>query len=222
MSEATQSQTQTLEQSLNKTDFGHTLYENRKAFFGALIAVIVGAVGYTLWKQTTQSKALENSVQVFEFQKKYWLPAKEGKVSTTELVSAFKGLDGQVQASAAMVPTMLEMGKFLYEKDLAADADTVLAYGSDVKDTSLTFFLNLQRAVVQEKLGKIDEAITSLEKISGKDTFMPARVGVELGRLYLLKGDKGKAQSQFENVVSTYPNDSEAKMAKLYLGQMSR
>jgi predicted negative regulator of RcsB-dependent stress response len=121
-----------------------------------------------------------------------------------------------------MVPTLLEMGKFLFDKDLAADADSVLSYGAEIKEPALAFFLNLQRAVIQEKLGKTDEAIASLQKISGKDSFMPARVGVELGRLYLQKGDKGKAQSQLENVISTYPNDSEAKMAKLYLGQMSR
>ncbi len=34
MSDVTQTQTQTLEQTLNKTDFGHVLYENRKIFFG--------------------------------------------------------------------------------------------------------------------------------------------------------------------------------------------
>ena len=50
MSEATQ--TQTLEQTLNKTDLGHVIYENRKIFFAILVAILVGATGFLLWKQS--------------------------------------------------------------------------------------------------------------------------------------------------------------------------
>ena len=50
MSDATQ--TQTLEQSLNKTDFGHVLYENRKSIFGLILAILIGVTGFVLWKQS--------------------------------------------------------------------------------------------------------------------------------------------------------------------------
>lgn len=226
MSEATQTQEQTLEQTLNKTDFGHMMYENRKTFFGILIAILVGVLGYTIWKQSTQSAALETSVKVFDFQTASWTPAKEGKSSPQDLVKAFEALDPKIQTSPSMIPLVLEMGKFLYEKNLYAEADSVLSKAAATKEPVGAFFISMQRAVILEKMGKTDDAISALEKINGdgknKDLLMPAKVGVELGRLYLAKGEKGKAQTQFENVLSNYPNDSEAKLAKLYLGQIGR
>lgn len=224
MSDATQTQDPTLEQTLNKTDFGHVLFENRKIFLGLLVAILVGVTGYTLWKQSSQSAALEEAVKVFEFQKNTWAQAKEGKTTPQDLVKAFEALDAKTQTSAAMIPVMLEMGKFLTEKGLATEAEAILSKGS-TNEPVAKFFLNLQRSVVLEKLGKIDEAIAVLEAISGdknKDAIMPAKVGTELGRLYLLKGEKSKAKIQLENVVATYPNDSEAKVAKLYLGQITQ
>lgn len=226
MSEATQSPSPTLEQTLNKTDFGHVLYENRKVFFGALIAVIVTVSGYTIWKQSAQSSALETSVKVFEFQKGAWTSTKDGKSTAQDLVKSFESLDASVQTSPAMIPLVLEMGKFLYEKNSLIEAEAILGKVSGTKEPVGAFFVNLQRSVILEKLGKTDEAISALEKISAdpknKDAFLPGKVGLELGRLYLAKGDKGKAQTQFEAVVSNFPNDPEAKLAKLYLGQITR
>ena len=81
----------------------------------------------------------------------------------------------------------------------------------------------MQRAVVLEKLGNVDGAIASLEGINKhKEVLLPAKISVELGRLYLKKGEKGKAQTQFENVVNTYPNDDQARVAKLYLAQLAQ
>ena len=51
---------------------------------------------------------------------------------------------------------------------------------------------------------------------------MAARVNLELGRLNLLNGEKGKAQTHLEYVISTFPNDEEAKVAKLYLGKLAQ
>lgn len=222
MSEATQ--TQTLEQALNKTDLGHTIYENRNLFFGLLIAVLVGATGYLLWQQSQKSSALENSVKVFEFQSGIWSDVKEGKKDASELVKAFEGLDEKVQTAPVMVPVVLEMGKFFYEKGSYTEADAVLSKVSGkVNQPVSSFFVSLQRAVVLEKLGKLDEAIAVLEPLAqSKDSIMPAKTSLELGRLYLAKGEKGKAQTQFDYIVNTFPNDEQAKLAKLYLQQLAQ
>jgi TolA-binding protein len=85
------------------------------------------------------------------------------------------------------------------------------------------FFVASQRAVVLEKLGKIDEAISALEALAkDKEAVMAPRLNLELGRLNLVKGEKGKAQTHFEYVLNTYPNDEHAKLAKLYLGKLAQ
>jgi len=220
MSDATQ--TQTLEQSLNKTDFGHVIYENRKTFIAVIVAILVAVSGYVLWKQSQKSKALNVSVKVFEFNTKTWSGAKEGKVAFPELVKQFDALDAEVQSSPAMVPVALEMGKFLADKGALSEAEAILSK-VNATHTISAFFIGMQRAVILEKMGKIPEAVAVLEKLAkDKDVLMSAKVNLELGRLNLLNGEKGKAQTHFEYVINTFPNDEQAKMAKLYMAQLAQ
>ena len=219
MSEATQ--TPSIEETLNKTDLGHTVYENRKVFFGLLLAILVGATAYLVYKQTSHSSAMDASVKVFEFQNGVWADAKAGKTPAADLVKAFEGLDQEALQSPVMLPVALEIGKFLADKGSYTEAETVLSK-LNVKHPVSLFFISMQRAVVLEKLGKVDEAIAVLEPVAqNKENVMPARVSLELGRLYLVKGEKGKAQTQFDYVVSSFPNGEEAKLAKLYLAELA-
>ena len=225
MTEATQTQTQTqtLEQTLNKTDLGHVIYENRKIFFALVALILIGASGYALYRQAKHSSALNNSVKVFEFQSKIWADAKAGKIPPADLAKSFQNLDKDVQSSPIMLPVVLEMGKFLYEKEAYIEAETVLSIaGSQNKNQIASFFVNTQRAVVLEKLGKNDEAIAVYENLAKeKDALMAPRISLELGRLYLAKGEKAKAQTQFDYILSTFPNDDQAKLAKLYLAKLA-
>lgn len=221
MSEATG--TQTLEETLNKTDFGHVIYENRKIFLALILAILVGATGYLVWKQTKEASALNTSVQVFEFQSGIWADVKAGKTGIPELATAFDKLDSSVKSAPVMLPIVLEMSQFLVEKGSLAEAELILSqYASTTQNSISAFFVNMQRAVVLEKLGKVSEAITAMEKVAqNKDTLVPGRVYLELGRLYKVNGDKAKAQTQFDYVVNNYPNEAEAKMAKLYLAELA-
>jgi len=224
MSDATQTQNPTLEQTLNKTDLGHAIYENRKIFFGLIIAVLLVSTGYVLWKQVQKSNSLESSVKVFEFQSGIWTDVKAGKTGVPELVKSFEALDSSIQTAPVMLPVVLEMSKFLYDKGNYAEADVMLSKaGTSHKHPVSAFFISMQRAVVLEKLGKVDEAIAVIEPLAqGKEVLMPAKISVELGRLYLVRGEKGKAQTQFDYVLSTFPNDEQAKLAKLYLSQIAK
>lgn len=224
MSEVTQPQTQTLEQTLNKTDLGHLIYEHKKSFFAAILTVVVAVCAFYAWKEIQASRATKLSAEVFEFQNKVWTEAQSGKVAPTDLVANFDKLDAAVQTAPVMLPLVLDMGKFLYDKGLYAEAESVLRkVDGKVKNSMATFFVGLQLSVVLEKQNKLDEAISVLDKLaSTKDGLMPAKVYLDLGRLYLLKGDKGNAQSKFEEVMNSYPNDDMAKIAKLYLSQISR
>lgn len=219
MSDATQ--TQTLEQTLNRTDLGHTLYENRKLIIALLIGILVAVVGYSLYKQNKTSKSLSVAVKVFEFESKTWSGAKDGKVMIPELVKQFEALDDETKSSPVMIPVALEMGKFLADKDALNEAEAVLSKVNATHPVS-AFFVGMQRMVVLEKLSKYDEAISVMEKLAKeKDVLMAARVNLELGRLNLLKGDKSKAKTHFDYVLNTYPNDEHAKLAKLYAAKLA-
>ena len=220
MSDATQ--TQTLEQSLNKTDFGHVIYENRKTFIGIILAILVGLAAFVLWRQSKKSQSHDVSVQVFEFRTKTWEGAKEGKVAIPELLKQFEALNKDVQSAPVMVPVALEMGKFLFEKGSLNEAEAILSKVQVTHPVS-AFFVGMQRSVILEKLGKLPEAILVLENLAkDKEVLMSAKVNLELGRLNLLNGEKGKAQTHFEYVINTFPNDEQAKLAKLYMAKLAQ
>jgi predicted negative regulator of RcsB-dependent stress response len=192
-------------------------------FVGAMVAALVCVLGFVAWRQIHEASAIENSVKVFEFQSKTWEDAKAGKMTPKELTDKYAALPSEVHAAPVMIPVALEIAKFLYEKGSYAEADAILSKVDVSKNDLGKFFVGMQRYVILEKLGKIDEAITTLEDVVKlEDNFMKPVASVELGRLYLAKGEKGKAQSQFDYVVSTFPNDEHAKLAKLYLAQMSK
>ena len=223
MSEATQTASQEFEQTLNKTDLGHTIYEHRKSLLGLLIAILIGATGYVFWKSAKESAAMENSIKVFEFQSGVWADVKAGKSDVAALMTSFDGLSEEIRKSPSILPVALEISKFLYEKENYAEAEKILSNLSELSHPIAQFFVSMQRVAVLEKLGKLDEAIGALEPLAkSKEVLMPARVSVELGRLYLAKGEKGKAQTQFDYVMNTFPNDEQAKIAKLYLSQLAQ
>lgn len=224
MSDVTQSQTPnpSVEQTLNRTDFGHLIYEYRKAFIGAIVAALLAVAAYAIWKQMQKSKAYEVSHEVFEFRTKTWAGAKDGKVAIPELVKTFEGLDKNVQSSPVMIPLALEIGKFLADKGALAEAEAVLSKVDSSHPIS-HFFVSMQRAVVLEKAGKVPEAIAVLEKLAKeKDVLMGAKVNLELGRLNLANGDTAKARTHLEYVLSTFPNDENAKLAKLYMAKLTK
>lgn len=220
MSDVTQNPT--LEQTLDRTDFGHFVYENRKAFLGAIVAVLVAITGYVIFKSTQKSAAEAQSVKVFEFRTKTWNGAKEGKVAPAELVKVFLALDKDTQSSPVMVPVALEMGKFLTEKNALADAEAVLSKVSTSHPVA-SFFVSMQRAVILEKSNRVPEAIAVLETLAkDKEVLMAAKVNLELGRLNLENGEKAKAQTHFDYVINTFPNDESAKLAKLYMAKLAQ
>lgn len=223
MSEATQTPSQEFEQALNKTDLGHTIYEHRKSLLGLLIAILVGATGYVFWQSSKESAAMENSIKVFEFQTGVWADVKSGKSDVDALMTAYEGLSEDIRKSPSVLPVSLEMSNFLYGKGNYAEAEKVLSHLSSLNHPVAQFFVSMQRVAILEKMGKLNEAVAVLEPLAkSKEVLMPARVSVELGRLYLAQGEKGKAQTQFDYVMNTFPNDEQAKLAKLYLSQLAQ
>lgn len=218
MSETTP--TQSLEETLNKTDLGHMIYEKKNLIGALLVAILVGAIGWMSVSNIKLSQKRKGSQQVFDFQNETWEKVKAGSLTPDDLVSKFEVLEDSAKSSAAMIPLALEISKFLSEKEAYESALSIL---NGVKNSNplINFFIVHQRAILLEKTGKTDEAIGAIEEAKkSKDALMPAHLELELGRLHFAKQDFNQAKAIFESIINTYPNDEEAKLAKLYLGEI--
>lgn len=218
MSETTTSQE--LEATLNKTDLGHIVYEKRKLIMTLLGALLVIILGWVSMKSIRSGQATKGSEAVFHFQNDVWAQVKAGKMTTDEMMTKYEALDSGAKSSASMLPLALEVSKFLVEKNEAEKAEKFLA---EVKPSNEIgqFFIVHQRAMLLEKLNKVGEAIGLVKGLkTKKEGIMPAHLELLLGRLYMVQGNSQEAKVTLEGVINNYPNDEEAKLAKLYLGEV--
>lgn len=218
MSETTTSQE--LEATLNKTDLGHIVYEKRKPIVILLVALLVIILGWMAMKSIRSSQETKGSEIVFHFQNDVWANVKAGKMTTDEMMTKFEAIDAGAKSSASIVPLALEVSKFLVEKNEVEKADKFLS-GITPSNEIGKFFIVHQRAILLEKLNKVDEAIELVKGLkSKKESIMPAHLELLLGRLYMVAGNAQEAKATLEGVINNYPNDEEAKLAKLYLGEV--
>lgn len=223
---ANQAPEATLEQSLNKTDMGHWLYQHRKSFIAAVVVVLVGTIGYVAWKQQHESHLGALSEKVHQFEVSAVADLKAKKINPEEFVTKFGALATEVQTTPAMVPVAIDAANALREIGDSVKAEAVLA--PMMKDKGLSpsnpayMYVVQNYAALAEINGKPEEAIRVLEAYvaSGNKVFL-SKTYLDLGRLYLAQNNKEKAKTNLEYVVTQYPNDELAKLARLYLQQIN-
>lgn len=212
----------TLEESLNRTDFGHWLFENRKAFIAAVVVVFVSASSWLIYKQMMTKSAQEFSAIVYKFEVDSIEPLKAGKLSIEDFAAQFKALKAEAKSSPSMIPLALEVANFVEAKDKPAVAQDILKDVVDSVGASSPFFIFIAHnyAALAEKNGQTDVAIQVMnDYIKSGHKIMLVKAYLDLGRLHLLKGNKAEAKTQFDYIVGNYPNDELAKLARLYLQQ---
>lgn len=215
--------TQTLEQSLNKTDFGHWMYEHRKSFIGAVVATFVLASGWLAYRQYSMNAAKELAAQVYQFEKTVLTEFRTDKLPAAELMAKFTALDAGVKASPVMLPVALEAATLLDSKGDAQNAAKLLSeVAAQVKPTSAFYLLLVTtHAALLEKTAQVPQAIAAWEAyVASGNKVILAKAYLELGRLYLAQGDAAKAKTNFDYIVANYPNDELAKLARLYLQKL--
>ncbi len=219
----TQAPEATLQETLDKTDFGHWMYEHRKSFIAAVVVAFVGASGVLLFKQYQHKKAQERSAEVHQFETTVAAELRAGKLTPADFDAKYQALSTELKASPSMLPTALQTAVYLDGKGESVMAegvlkDVVMATGAK---SPLYVLVAHSYAALAEKNGKTDDAIKTLEAyISEGHKVMLTKAYLDLGRLYLAKNDKAKAKTNFDYIIANYPNDELAKMARMYLQQV--
>ncbi len=215
---------QTLEESLNKTDFGHWVFENRKAFIGAVLATFVLASGWLLYRQYAYKAARELSGVVHQFEQTALTELRSGKMTTADFMTKFNALDAATKGAPAMLPVALEAANLMNGKNEVVEAAALLeGVVTSLKTSSpLYVFVVPSYSALLEKNGKIQEATQAWDAyVAGGHKVMLPKAYLEIGRLNSLQGNKEKARASFDYIIANYPNDELAKLARLYLQQLS-
>jgi len=218
---ATNQDDQTLEQTLNKTDFGHIIHENRKWIMVIAALLILGIIGYSVNNQIYSSKNLVKLDLAFAVEQNIFKPYMEDKTKAAEFKTALTTINSDLHAQANLVPVFMAA---INKLEAAGDLDESIIsmanswLGKLSKESGLYLFLALRVVALNEDANKLDQSISILEGLVGaKANLLKDKVLFDLGRLYMKKGDVNTANERFASLKENHKESEFNKLAKLYM-----
>lgn len=237
----TQEQTQSLEQTLERTDFGHFVNQNKKTVLILSAVIVIGVLSYTIFNYQSSKadqKKLAELYQVSESVETILEPTRlkapqvgvkneEPKKLTQEDAQKLIGLVNNMSVDIAKMPSTVplvlsvlnEIERAELEVDTTAVLEKYIKYYSPKE--SIYLYLGFKLAVVYENAGNTKGAIDILEKMVAANTkILEAKIYLDLGRLYLAEGQADKAKANFEYITKNHANTEYSKLADLYMMEM--
>lgn len=213
-------ETQTLEQTLEKTDFGHVINENKKSILIAAAVLIVLIGGYSVWNQMAKKKYEDNLAQVYTFKTDVVDKYVDGKLKEDEFLTKINALPAHLKGQPTLLPSLFAAIDKLVKSNKTKEAVAILeGWSSQFNKGSFNFFfVGMRLAPMYENIGEVDKSIAITQKlIASSIDVAKAQNYLNLGRLYMSKGDNTKAKENFDYILKNYDNSQAAKLAKLYL-----
>jgi len=211
---------QGFESELNKTEIGSFLAHNKALVIGLVIGVIVGVLGYGAFVSVKAKGEKEAANALYQFQVNSLDKYTAGTLSADKLVENFSAASAEHKAKNALFAYALSTFDALYAKKDIKQAGMV------VKDLTANnnyqvFMLGVRRAAILEENGDVDGAIKELELVNATNLkVMEDKVYLDLGRLYLKKGQKDQAKKNFEMVNKVKAQNIFKSLAQFYLQQL--
>jgi predicted negative regulator of RcsB-dependent stress response len=210
-----------VDELLKETDLGSFIANNKNILLGLLIAIVIGVFAWGGYTNFTSKKNDELGAIVFNFKTNNFKNLTDKKISTTEFTSSYLAMTGGVTAFEGLVPFALQASDELVAQNDLASAMNVLQTVSMHTNPYIVYFVRSRMAVIHEDLSSIDLAITDLEMIVKSNIkVMESKTYLDLGRLYLKKGDQAKAKTNFQYVIDNVGQVEFVKLAKLYISEM--
>lgn len=223
MTNPTAAPNRNINQIMNSGDVGGFIQKNQKLLIAGFIVLVIGIIGFGYWGQVSEKEKGQFNTKIFEFEQGPLKKYSETGVDAKELVSSFMNLKSVVKNYAGLFPLTIKVSDTLILKQNLPEALQVLEVGNSIsKNEYNSYFVNSRLAVVYEDLNQDDKAIEVLLKMnSSKLKIFEGKNYLDLGRLYLKKGDKEKAKSSLQYVVEKANTEAEfVKLAKLYLAKL--
>lgn len=219
-----ENKSQTLDQSLEKTDFGHFINTHKKTVMSAIAVLLIGLIGFSVYQTQEENSNQQVSYKVFEFSVTKLKEFKENKITKDQLATEYFNLGHKILKNPAIYVLATEVSLELRKQNDLATAIKVLAPVLDTfsKSNFGYYFVAANLAVLYEENNELDNAIKTLETLSqAKVKTMEGKTYFDIARLYKMKGDTAKAKTGFEYVINNFATDEYAKVAKVFLTQMN-
>ena len=218
-----------VEETLNKTDLGHIINENKRPImivFGITLALILG---YSVMTSVQESNHKEKLDKVFTIEQTVFttfLGLKDEELKAEKIDSfktALQGISNEYLAHPSLTPPFIEALNKLDGAKALDDSILKMAQtwiGKMDKRAHIYTISAIRVAGLLEDRNKADESIVLLEGIlANKSDFLVDRVNFDLGRIFYKKGNKEKATEYLTKVMETEQSEFKT-IAKIYLSEL--
>ncbi|WP_372655485.1 YfgM family protein [Halobacteriovorax sp.] len=210
-----------VDEALQATELGTFISRNKASVIGFVILLILGVFAWGGYSVYSSNKNDELSSVVYEYKNKN-LGALVAKTMTpADYTKGYLEMAAKLEGFVGLAPLAISSSDELTKQ---GDLESSLKVLETVKDQSnpyIIYFVHSRMAVNNEDLGKTDLAIANLETIvKANIKVMESKTYLDLGRLYLKKGEKAKAKTNFQYVIDNLGQAEFVKLAKLYLADM--
>jgi hypothetical protein len=220
----TQQETQTLEQTLEKTDFGHWVNERKKSIMVIGAVILVTIISYSVVNHMNTSKKADLLNKIHEIKTVTFTPYIEGKQDAATLLTNIGKVQNEFISNIGLIPSFLEALNTMSTKaELTAEhmavASTWLSKMNKEADDYL--FFGVRVAALYEDLLNVDASLALLTNLASRNSdLLKDQVYFNLGRLNITKGNIDSAKANFDIVISKYPSSDFASLAKIYKGRL--
>ena len=220
---STNQEAPSVEETLNKTDLGQIINDNKKPILiiGVIILVLIAA--YSVMLQVQKSSRMEELDKAFKVEDSLFNPYLDGKMEAGTFKKQLIEMDNSFQAHSSLTPPFLSsLNKLMEDGALSKDVvDFSKKWISKMDQKGNLFVLSGVRvAAILEDRGREAEAIEILEKMLANNVeFLVDKIHFDLGRLLMAEGKKEEAKDHFRKVVDSESNSEFKTMAKIYLNE---
>jgi predicted negative regulator of RcsB-dependent stress response len=222
MTDENQTLDQTLDQTLNKTDFGTVINDNKKPILIAGVVIIIAIIAYSIFNNQSAKAYQSTLAEAYTFEKEVLITFNEGTIKSDVFLTKLNAMPAHIKGTASILPSLfIAIDKLIEEKKITEAIEILESWSKNfTKGSFSSYFMGLKLAPLYEDANSYDKAIAVLQAIvSSQINIAKDRVYLDLGRIYSKKGDKAKAEENFNFILKNYKDSESAKMAKLYLGQ---
>lgn len=214
---------QTVDETLNKTDFGQVINDNKKPILiiGAVIVVLIFA--YSLFQSSQKSSmnlALSNA---YDFKVQVIDAYTSKKIKSDEFINKMTKMPSSIKGEVSILPSVLAGVKVLTEEGKLQESATILeSWKSQFSESSFAyFFTSFNLSQIYDDLNKKDEALEVLDTLKKSPIkILKSKILLDMARLQIATNQKDDAKSNLEIIVKDYKDSAESKEAQVLLTQL--
>ena len=222
---ARDTQEQSVEETLEKTDFGHVINENKKGIIIGGVILIVLIFGYSFYMQTVNSKSNLTLANAYDFKNNVVEAYTAKKISSNEFVKQMNEMPSSIKGEVSILPSVLIGVKALASEGKLEEAAKILkSWQSNFSDSTFAYFItSFNLSQVYDDLGKSELALETLDSLKRSSVdLLKSKILLDMARIQINNSKSDEAKDNLNIIIKDYKDSSEFKQAKVMLAKITK